>query len=61
MSVARASTENSNPEPTRARVEVWPALGFSDEDKVGTIQPHDDTLVVTLRIERYDMKRVLVN
>ena len=36
-------------------------LGFSDEDKIGSIQPHDDALVVTLRIERFDVKRVLVN
>ena len=36
-------------------------LGFSDEDKLGTIQPHDDTLVVTLRIGGYDVKRVMIN
>ena len=36
-------------------------LGFSDEDKVGTIQPHDDALVVTLKIGEYDMKRVMVD
>ena len=36
-------------------------MSFSDENKVGTIQPHDDTLVVTLRIEGYDVKRVLVD
>ena len=36
-------------------------LSFSDEDKVGTIQPYDDVLVVTLRIEGYDLKRVLVD
>ena len=36
-------------------------LGFSDNDKMGTIQPHDDTLVVTLRIGRIDLKRVLVD
>ena len=36
-------------------------LSFSDEDKVGTIQPHNDTLVVTLRIGGYDVKRVLVD
>ena len=40
---------------------VQPALSFSDEDKVGTIQPHDDTLVITLKIEGYDMKRVMVD
>ena len=36
-------------------------LGFSDEDKVGTIQPHDDTLVVTLRIGGYDVKKVMID
>ena len=36
-------------------------MSFSDEDKVGTIQPHDDALVVTLRIGGYDVKRVLVD
>ena len=36
-------------------------LGFSDEDKVGTIQFHDDALVVTLKIGGYDVKRVMVD
>ena len=36
-------------------------LGFSDEDKIRTIQPHDDALVVTLKIGGYDVKRVLVD
>ena len=36
-------------------------LGFSDEDKKGTIQPHDDALVVTLRIGGFDVRRVLVD
>ena len=36
-------------------------LSFSDEGKVGTIQPHDDALVVTLKIEGYDVKMVLVD
>ena len=34
----------------RSRVEGRPVLSFSDEDKVGTLQPHNDALVVTLRI-----------
>ena len=42
-------------------MEVRPALSFLDEDKVGTLQPHDDVLVVTLRIGGYDVKRVLVD
>ena len=36
-------------------------LSFSDADKQGTIQSHDDALVVTFRIEGYDVKRVMVD
>ena len=36
-------------------------LSFSDADKQGTIQPHDDALVVTLRIGGYDVKRVMID
>ena len=36
-------------------------MGFSDEDKIGTIQPHDDALVITLRIRGYDVKRVMMD
>ena len=36
-------------------------MGFSDEDKIGTIQLHDDALVITLRIGGYDVKRVMVD
>ena len=61
MSVARLSSEDTNQEPKRARVE-WPlVMGFSDEDKVGTIQPHDDALVIILRIGGYNVKRVMVD
>ena len=61
MSVAQLLAENFNSESKRARMEIRPTLSFSDEDKVETIQPHDDALVVTLRIGGYDVKRVLVN
>ena len=40
---------------------VQPTLSFSNENKVGTIQPHDDTLVIMLKIGGYDMKRVMVD
>ena len=43
--------------PKRVKMGVPLVLGFSDEDKLGTIQPHDDALVVTLRISGYDMKK----
>ena len=36
-------------------------MSFFDEDKVGTLQPHDDALVVTLKIRGYDLNRVLVD
>ena len=36
-------------------------MGFSNEDKVGTIQPYDDALVITLWIGGYDVKRVMVD
>ena len=61
MSVAWLPAKDSNLEPKRARIETQSVLGFSDEDKVGTIQPHDNALMVTLRIGGYDVKRVLVD
>ncbi|XP_050241073.1 uncharacterized protein LOC126689968 [Quercus robur] len=61
MSMAQLSTKDNNLEPKRARRDIQPALSFSDEDKIGTMQPHDDTLVVTLRIGGYDVKRVMVD
>ena len=42
-------------------MEIPLVLGFSDEDKMGIIQPHDDTLVITLRIRGYDVRRVMVD
>ena len=61
MFVARLLVEGSKLEPKRSRVENQPAMSFSKEDEVETIQPHDNTLVVTLRIEGYDVKRVMVD
>ena len=42
-------------------MDIQPALSFSNDDKIGTIQPYNDVLVVTLRIGGYDVKRVMVN
>ena len=61
MYEAQLSAKYSNSEPKRARMGIQPALSFSDEDKIRTIQPHDDALVITLRIWGYDMKRVMVD
>ena len=40
---------------------IQPALRFSNEDKFGTIQPHDDVLVIMLRIGGYNVKIVMVD
>ena len=61
MSVARLSSGDINQNSKRARVELPLVMGFSNEDKIETIQPHDDTLVITLRIGGYDVKRVMVD
>ena len=42
-------------------MELSLVMGFSDEDKIGTIQPYNDALVITLRIGGYDVKRVMVD
>ena len=61
MYVARLSAKDNNPVSTRARMDIQSALSLSNEDKIGTIQPHDDDLVVMLRIDGYDVKMVMVN
>ncbi|XP_030924817.1 uncharacterized protein LOC115951814 [Quercus lobata] len=61
MLVGRLPAEADNRESKRAKAIAMPLIGFSNEDKQGTFQPHDDALVVTLRIGGYDVKRVLVD
>ena len=61
MSVAHLSSRDINQDSKRARVEMPLIMGFSDEDKIGTIQPHDDALVITLRIGGYDVNMVIVD
>ena len=47
--------------PKRVKTKIPLVLGFSDENKLETIQPHDDALVVTLRINGYDVKMVMID
>ena len=61
MSVSCCSGEDSSSMPKRVKMNVPSVLSFSDVDKLGTIQPHDDALVVTLRIGEYDVKRVMID
>ena len=59
--VTQLPAEESQPEPKKAKRNSHPVLSFSEEDKVGTTQPHDDALLTTLRIGGYDVKRVMVD
>ena len=61
MSVARLHTDDFGPELKRLKVCPHPVLSFSEEDKIGTIQPHDDVLIITLWIGGYDVKRVMAD
>ena len=61
MSVARLSLGDVNQDPKRAKVEIPLVMGFLDEDKIGTIQPHDVALVITLQIGEYDVKTMMVD
>ncbi|XP_030948460.1 uncharacterized protein LOC115972336 [Quercus lobata] len=61
MSVSRYLVEESSSMPKRVKMGVPLVLGFSDKNKLGTIQPHNDALVVTLRIGGYNKKRVMID
>ena len=61
MSVSHYSDDEPDSVPKRVKTNVPLVLSFSEVDKQGTIQPHDDVLVVTLRIGGYDVKRVMVD
>ena len=61
MSVARLYPVDDSHEPKRAKLNRSLVMRFSNEDKIGTVQPHDDALVITLWIGGYDVKRVIVD
>ena len=59
--MARLPSKDTSREPKRARLERPLIMGFSDDDKIGTIQPYDDALMITLQIGGYDVKKVMVD
>ena len=59
--MAQLSADDREREFKRSKKGSSLILGFSNKDKRGTIQPHDDALVVTLRIGGFDVRRVLVD
>ena len=61
MFVAQLPAERDDWESKKEKKIALPVLGFLDEDKIETLQPYDDALVITLKIGGYDLKRVLVD
>ena len=61
MSVSCCSNKSSSLMPKRVKMNVPLVLSFLDKDKLGTIQSHNDALVVTLKIGGYDVKRVMID
>ena len=61
MFVAQLPAERDDSESKKEKKKASPVLGFLDEDKIETLQPYDDALVITLKIGGYDLKRVLVD
>ena len=60
MSVSRLSSGDINQDLKKVRVGMPLVMSFSDKNKIGTIQPHDDALVITLRIGGYDVNMVKI-
>ena len=61
LSIAQLPTEEFRSGPKRPKRNLHPVLSFSKQDKVGTTQPHDNALLITLGIRGYDVKRVMVD
>ena len=61
LSMAQLPAKESQPEPKKAKMNFHPTLSFSKEDKIRNTQPHDNALLITLRIGDYDVKRVMVD
>ena len=52
----------SGKQPFEKKLKVaWEPISFNDDDLEGTIQPHDDALVVTARIKGFIVKRMMVD
>ena len=61
LSVTQLPAKESQSKPKKARRNSHPVLSFLEEDKVETTQTHDDTLLITLKIGGYNVKRVIVD
>ncbi|KAK2997736.1 hypothetical protein RJ639_024902 [Escallonia herrerae] len=58
---AREVFTTVGPSTKKQKIEPTPTISFSDDDVGDTRIPHEDPLVVTLRVGNFDMKRILVD
>ena len=61
LAVASTGDCSENQQPVKKIKGQLEPIAFDDEDLEGTIQPHDDTLVITARINGFLVKRVMVD
>ena len=59
--MAQLPAKESQLKSKTARMNFYPTLSFPEEDKIGTTQPHNDALLITLGIKDYDVKKVMVD
>ena len=52
---------SKNQPPVKKMKSQLEPIAFDDEDLEGTIQPHNDVLVVTARIGGFLVKRVMID
>ena len=53
MSLVRPLAKDSRPKLKRVRVENRPSMSFFEENKVRTVQPHDDALIRISALKSY--------
>jgi hypothetical protein len=53
--------ENVSPTPKRLKKETTEEIIFTDHDLEGVQLPHFDALVVTMRIDNFNVKRILID
>ena len=61
LAVASTGDCSENQQPVKKMESQSKPIAFDDEDLEGTIQPHDDVLVITARTSSFLVKRVMVD
>ena len=61
LAVASTGDYSENQQPAKKMKSQSEPIAFDDEDLEGMIQPHDDALVITARINGFLVKKVMVD